>query len=246
MVKSISLKGLNEVEINCARREAVTLSSLSHPHIIGCIESFCEKTDLHIVCEYADSGDLDKYVLSRKASGVALSEGKLMTFFVQLCLALAYMHRRRTLHRDLKLANIFLDSDGCGAGASAMPQIKVGDLGIARALKNTQEMAKTVVGTPYCESGRTRCQGRRERSVSPHRRLQPCGPSSPSQTSPPKSARVVLTDTKLTCGPQVCAFMRWLRSSTPSKARLCNRSSSASSAASLCHCLRPTRLPSAT
>ena len=151
VVKSVSLKGLNEVEINCARREAITLSSLSHPHIIGCIESFCEKTDLHIVCEFADSGDLDKYILSRKASGVALSEGKLMTFFVQLCLALAYMHRRRTLHRDLKLANIFLDSDGCGAGASAMPQIKVGDLGIARALKNTQEMAKTVVGTPYCE-----------------------------------------------------------------------------------------------
>ena len=147
VIKTVSLVGLNAVEVEAAQREATTLLTLSHPNIIGCIEAFSEKNELHIVTDFADCGDLSKFIEGRR--GVALSEGKLLTFFTQICLALAFMHRRRTLHRDLKLANVFLASDGADPASGATPSIRVGDLGIARALKNTQEMAKTVVGTPY-------------------------------------------------------------------------------------------------
>lgn len=53
---------------------------------------------------------------------------------------LQYLHERNILHRDLKTQNIFLMKTNI---------IKVGDLGIARVLENKNDMASTLIGTPY-------------------------------------------------------------------------------------------------
>lgn len=58
-----------------------------------------------------------------------------ITFF-----AFQYLHERNILHRDLKTQNIFLTKTNI---------IKVGDLGIARVLENQNDMASTLIGTPY-------------------------------------------------------------------------------------------------
>jgi NIMA (never in mitosis gene a)-related kinase len=50
------------------------------------------------------------------------------------------MHENNILHRDLKTQNIFLTKNKI---------IKVGDLGIARVLKGNNDMATTIIGTPY-------------------------------------------------------------------------------------------------
>lgn len=57
-----------------------------------------------------------------------------------MCLALLYLHKKKILHRDLKLANVFLSGEG---------EVRLGDFGIARILAHTGAKAKTVVGTPY-------------------------------------------------------------------------------------------------
>lgn len=49
-----------------------------------------------------------------------------------------------------KLANVFVDANG---------ELRLGDFGIARVLKYTMELAKTVVGTPYYREWRN-CPGR--------------------------------------------------------------------------------------
>lgn len=67
-----------------------------------------------------------------------------MTWFVQLTLALNYMHQRQILHRDLKTSNIFLTMTSDSGYA-----LKIGDFGIARVLEGTVAVAATVVGTPY-------------------------------------------------------------------------------------------------
>ena len=67
-----------------------------------------------------------------------------MYYFANLTLFflfyLQYMHERNILHRDLKTQNIFLTKSKI---------IKVGDLGIARVLEGTNDMATTLIGTPY-------------------------------------------------------------------------------------------------
>lgn len=118
--------------------EAAILSHLKHPGVLNHIESYEEDGCLCIVTEFCSGGDLAVKTEARK--GALLGEAQVLDWFVQICLALLYLHRRKILHRDLKLQNIFLGSDG---------EIRLGDFGIARILKNTMEQAKTVVGTPY-------------------------------------------------------------------------------------------------
>lgn len=60
--------------------------------------------------------------------------------FIFVSLLLQYLHEKRILHRDLKTQNIFLTKTNI---------IKVGDLGIAKVLESQNDMASTLIGTPY-------------------------------------------------------------------------------------------------
>ena len=53
---------------------------------------------------------------------------EIFNWFVQICLALEYVHGRRVIHRDIKTQNIFLTGNNT---------IKVGDFGISRVLETT-------------------------------------------------------------------------------------------------------------
>ena len=55
-------------------------------------------------------------------------------------MALAYVHGRKVIHRDIKTQNVFLTSSNT---------VKVGDFGISKVLESTTQKAMTVVGTPY-------------------------------------------------------------------------------------------------
>lgn len=73
-------------------------------------------------------------------AGTRLPEDQIMSYFVQICLALHHVHQRGILHRDLKTQNIFIgDHD----------MIKLGDFGIARVMSGDSSMAQTLIGTPY-------------------------------------------------------------------------------------------------
>jgi len=61
------------------------------------------------VTEFAERGDLTGRLEERK--GVPLREEQVLDYFVQMCLSLLYLHKKKILHRDLKLANVFLSAD---------------------------------------------------------------------------------------------------------------------------------------
>ena len=72
--------------------------------------------------------------------GRNLSEAKIWKFFIEMSLGLHYLHSFRILHRDIKTINMFLGKDD---------KVKIGDLGVAKLLNQTNNMAHTIVGTPY-------------------------------------------------------------------------------------------------
>ncbi|XP_057608648.1 serine/threonine-protein kinase Nek3 isoform X4 [Chionomys nivalis] len=121
-----------------SRKEAVLLAKMKHPNIVAFQESFEAEGHLYIVMEYCDGGDLMQKIKQQK--GKLLPEDTILNWFVQICLGVNHIHKKRVLHRDIKSKNVFLTQSG---------KVKLGDFGSARLLSSPMAFACTYVGTPY-------------------------------------------------------------------------------------------------
>ena len=146
VIKKIPIELLSEKEKEQAHGECDVLAHLHHPHIVEYHTSFLENDVLHIIMSYCPGGDLNQQIKLRdrdeeRTTGTKyFSQMQILDWFVQMAMAVRYLHRLRILHRDIKSSNIFLTEH---------QTIKLGDFGIARVLDSTLDQAKTVVGTPY-------------------------------------------------------------------------------------------------
>ncbi|XP_052633394.1 serine/threonine-protein kinase Nek4 isoform X3 [Harpia harpyja] len=139
VIKKLNLKNASNRERKAAEQEAQLLSQLKHPNIVTYRESWQgEDGLLYIVMGFCEGGDL--YHKLKEQKGKLLPENQVVEWFVQIAMALQYLHEKHILHRDLKTQNVFLTRTNI---------IKVGDLGIARVLENQYDMASTLIGTPY-------------------------------------------------------------------------------------------------
>ena len=120
--------------------EVNLLKNLDHPNIVAYKQSYFTLEQLIIIMEYCEVGDLTYHIKRKTKNKESFSESQIFGFFIQICLALEYVHGRRIIHRDLKAQNIFLTGNDT---------VKLGDFGISRVLENSNAMANTVVGTPY-------------------------------------------------------------------------------------------------
>ncbi|XP_059129922.1 serine/threonine-protein kinase Nek4 [Peromyscus eremicus] len=139
VIKKLNLRNASSRERRAAEQEAQLLSQLKHPNIVTYKESW-EGGDglLYIVMGFCEGGDLYRKLKEQK--GQLLPESQVVEWFVQIAMALQYLHEKHILHRDLKTQNVFLTRTNI---------IKVGDLGIARVLEHHGDMASTLIGTPY-------------------------------------------------------------------------------------------------
>jgi serine/threonine protein kinase len=122
--------------------EALHLSQCHHPNIISFVESFDTSTGhTCVITELANRGDLGQHIEKRRTESSPFSENETILMFIQLALAVDYMHSRRMLHRDIKSHNVLLFHTGL---------VKLGDFGLTRQYDESvsQEVAITYCGTP--------------------------------------------------------------------------------------------------
>lgn len=82
--------------------------SMRHPNIAQFLGSeFCARK-IFVFLEFVDGGDLFQAVHHPNASRPPLSLGQKVRVFVQCLRAVAHMHSKGVLHRDLKLENVLL------------------------------------------------------------------------------------------------------------------------------------------
>eukprot|EP01048_Picozoa_sp_COSAG05_P006693 COSAG05_NODE_445_length_9773_cov_4.588071_10_plen_790_part_00 len=120
--------------------EALQLSRLSHRNIIRLRDVIYHEGPsmptgtILLILELASGGEL----LSKVVDAGRLSEDRSRFYFRQLLDGVAYCHRKRVCHRDLKLENLVLDSSGL--------VLKITDFGFAKDLSSDSQ-AKSVLGT---------------------------------------------------------------------------------------------------
>lgn len=152
--KTNQLLVLKEIDIDngkpnakeIALAEVACLKKLNHPNIISVVEYYEKDGMLNIIMQYADGGDLET---AKKQTKKPFPEDQIMSWLIQIALALRHVHDNKVLHRDIKLPNIFLNKDGT---------VKLGDFGVARTLETTKQSVQTTIGTPYYFSPEL-CQG---------------------------------------------------------------------------------------
>ncbi|XP_049863223.1 cyclin-dependent kinase 14 isoform X1 [Schistocerca gregaria] len=103
-----------------AIREASLLKELKHCNIVTLHDIVHTRETLTFVFEYVHT-DLSQYM--EKHSG-GLEPRNVRLFLFQLLRGLAYCHRRRVLHRDVKPQNLLISEIG---------ELKLADFGLARA-----------------------------------------------------------------------------------------------------------------
>jgi len=103
-----------------AIREASLLKELKHCNIVTLHDIVHTRETLTFVFEYVHT-DLSQY-MERHPGGLHYANVRLFLF--QLLRGLAYCHRRRVLHRDVKPQNLLI---------SEMGELKLADFGLARA-----------------------------------------------------------------------------------------------------------------
>ena len=84
---------------------------MDHPNIVKYLDSFISENELYIAIEWADKGDLKRFIRKYNVEGDKIEEIKLLEYTRQLASALHHMHEKRIIHRDLKPANILIFGD---------------------------------------------------------------------------------------------------------------------------------------
>ncbi|KAJ7472348.1 Pkinase-domain-containing protein [Mycena galericulata] len=129
----VAIKQIPKAMSASLTREIHHHRQLHHPHVTQMYEVIATESSIWIVTELCCGGELFDYLVEKGR----LSEDETKVIFGQLCLAVAYLHDKGIVHRDLKLENVLLD-ERC--------RVKLGDFGFTREFERGSFM-ETFCGT---------------------------------------------------------------------------------------------------
>ena len=111
----------NSITKERLKNEVEVLSKLHHPFINKILDNFETETHFFIVMEYI-CGDLLSFIRKRNK----LNEYSAKIIFKQIIEGLKYIHKKKIIHRDIKLDNILIDLTNT---------IKICDFGVSRKIE---------------------------------------------------------------------------------------------------------------
>ena len=121
--------------LHSIEREIVIMKLIEHPNIMRLYDVWETSTELYLILEYVEGGELFDYLCSKGR----LSSKEALGYFQQIITAIDYCHRFNIAHRDLKPENLLLDRD---------KNIKVADFGMA-IWQGADNMLLTACGSPH-------------------------------------------------------------------------------------------------
>lgn len=139
-IKTIKVENLSEeaaAEYEARfRTEARSAARLQHPNIVSVYDSDRHGDMAYLVMEFIQGEDLKQHLDGGKRYALSQSLGMV----ADLLAALDYAHRQNIVHRDVKPANLLIESNG---------RVKLTDFGVAR-IQDSGEATRTqgtMVGT---------------------------------------------------------------------------------------------------
>nr|XP_056705014.1 mitogen-activated protein kinase kinase kinase 1 [Euleptes europaea] len=111
-----------EEVVEALREEIRMMNHLNHPNIIRMLGATCEKSNYNLFIEWMAGGSV-AHLLSKYG---AFKESVVTNYTEQLLRGLAYLHENQIIHRDVKGANLLIDSTG--------HRLRIADFGAAARL----------------------------------------------------------------------------------------------------------------
>ncbi|XP_075788547.1 mitogen-activated protein kinase kinase kinase 1 isoform X2 [Pelodiscus sinensis] len=111
-----------EEVVEALREEIRMMSHLNHPNIIRMMGATCEKSNYNLFIEWMAGGSV-AHLLSKYG---AFKESVVINYTEQLLRGLSYLHENQIIHRDVKGANLLIDSTG--------HRLRIADFGAAARL----------------------------------------------------------------------------------------------------------------
>jgi len=140
-LKKLRIKGTTD-NIKEFRKELKIMRTLRHPNIVEFLGACVEPNRMCIVTEYLANGSLED-VLERNAKRKKrISIKRIVALAKDIARGLNWLHHKGIIHRDLKTANILVDSSGKG---------KLADFGLSHIKSSSGDPicgTYGVVGTP--------------------------------------------------------------------------------------------------
>ena len=121
------------------KKELKVLKTIAHPNLLRFVGANIVGKYMHIVTEFMEGGDLRQLVV-KSLPNVKNNIGNktLVQMLLDVTSALAYLHERELMHRDIKTDNIVLDGS---------LRAVLCDFGFARKASKSNQMAMTICGT---------------------------------------------------------------------------------------------------